>query len=214
MACGRSWLQSATRSPAGGAARGPPRRAARAAAALVDAAQQGLLDTAAALVLTTTCDQMRYAAAAWIRRERSPVFLMHVPRHLANAAVARQLYGEELRRLGSFLVGIAAASRPRGSAVCQDAGVRAHDQARWRPEPSPPPPRSAHLRSASLHRRSRCRPSSAWHLPSRGQPSVGARRWRGAGTHRRFAHLSPSDSAPRRQRLHSFGLNRRAHVSC
>ncbi len=59
--------------------------------------------SAAALVLTTTCDQMRYAAAAVEAAERIPIFLMHVPRTWQPPA-ARGLYGEELRRLGRFLV--------------------------------------------------------------------------------------------------------------
>ncbi len=56
-----------------------------------------------ALVLTTTCDQMRYAAALAESGGNYPVFLLNVPTMWQTAA-ARQLYREELRRLGRFLV--------------------------------------------------------------------------------------------------------------
>jgi benzoyl-CoA reductase/2-hydroxyglutaryl-CoA dehydratase subunit BcrC/BadD/HgdB len=92
------WLQP-ERSPAAtpGAARG----ACPYATAVVEAAARGL--GAAALVLTTVCDQMRYAAAAIERRSRQPVFLLCVPSTWQTPA-AKQLYLEELRRLGRFLV--------------------------------------------------------------------------------------------------------------
>ncbi|NUQ63883.1 MAG: 2-hydroxyacyl-CoA dehydratase [Pirellulales bacterium] len=63
---------------------------------------------AAALVLTTTCDQMRYAAAMVERGRSLPVFLMHVPATWQTSA-ARQLYRDELLRLGRFLVQIGGA---------------------------------------------------------------------------------------------------------
>jgi benzoyl-CoA reductase/2-hydroxyglutaryl-CoA dehydratase subunit BcrC/BadD/HgdB len=55
-----------------------------------------------ALVLTTTCDQMRYAAAVLETRAAGPVFLLNVPSTWQTAA-ARELYRDELRRLGRFL---------------------------------------------------------------------------------------------------------------
>ncbi len=116
------WLRPQTAASSGCGGR---RGVCPAAAALIDAAQQGdcpdcrptdakrpgakmglspSVDmSAAALVLTTTCDQMRYAAAAVEAMERIPIFLMHVPRTWQPPA-ARGLYGEELRRLGRFLV--------------------------------------------------------------------------------------------------------------
>jgi benzoyl-CoA reductase/2-hydroxyglutaryl-CoA dehydratase subunit BcrC/BadD/HgdB len=56
-----------------------------------------------ALVLTTACDQMRYAAAILEQRGGCPVFLLNVP-STWQTATARQLYLDELRRLGRFLV--------------------------------------------------------------------------------------------------------------
>ncbi len=93
------WLQP-ERSQAGGRG-GAVRGACAYAGAVVDAASRDL--NAAALVLTTVCDQMRYAAAVIDRHGRQPVFLFHVP-STWQTAVARQMYLEELRRLGRFLV--------------------------------------------------------------------------------------------------------------
>jgi benzoyl-CoA reductase/2-hydroxyglutaryl-CoA dehydratase subunit BcrC/BadD/HgdB len=92
------WLQP-ERAPAAG--RGAARGVCAYAGAVADAAVRGL--DAAALVLTTVCDQMRYAAAAIDRVGRQPVFLLDVPATW-QTAVARQMYLEELRRLGRFLV--------------------------------------------------------------------------------------------------------------
>jgi len=55
-----------------------------------------------ALVLTTACDQMRYAAAVLESQGRCPVFLLNVSSTWQTAAV-RQLYRDELQRLGRFL---------------------------------------------------------------------------------------------------------------
>jgi benzoyl-CoA reductase/2-hydroxyglutaryl-CoA dehydratase subunit BcrC/BadD/HgdB len=71
------------------------------AGALMDAAIRGI--DASALVLTTVCDQMRYVAALLENRSSCPVFLLNVPSMWQTAAV-RQLYLDELRRLGRFLV--------------------------------------------------------------------------------------------------------------
>jgi hypothetical protein len=71
------------------------------AGALIDAAIWEL--DASALVLTTVCDQMRYAAALLQSRGSRPVFLLNVPSTWQTAAV-QQLYLDELRRLGQFLV--------------------------------------------------------------------------------------------------------------
>jgi benzoyl-CoA reductase/2-hydroxyglutaryl-CoA dehydratase subunit BcrC/BadD/HgdB len=92
------WLQP-ERSLA--AAQGAVRGACPYAGAVVDATDRGL--GVAGLVLTTVCDQMRYAAAVIDRQGRQPVFLFNVPATWETAA-ARQLYLDELRRLGRFLV--------------------------------------------------------------------------------------------------------------
>jgi benzoyl-CoA reductase/2-hydroxyglutaryl-CoA dehydratase subunit BcrC/BadD/HgdB len=55
------------------------------------------------VVLTTACDQMRYVAAMLEQRGSRPVFLLNVPSTWQTPA-ARQLYLDELRRLGRFLV--------------------------------------------------------------------------------------------------------------
>ncbi len=84
-------------SPDGNLARG----ACPYAQATVAAAHAGL--DAAAIVLTTTCDQMRHAAALVEQAGGLPVFLMHVPATW-HAPAVRQLYRDELQRLGGFLV--------------------------------------------------------------------------------------------------------------
>jgi benzoyl-CoA reductase/2-hydroxyglutaryl-CoA dehydratase subunit BcrC/BadD/HgdB len=71
------------------------------AGAVVDTAANGT--TADAVVLTTVCDQMRYAAAQLEISTRRPVFLLNVPSTWQTPA-AGQLYLDELRRLGRFLV--------------------------------------------------------------------------------------------------------------
>lgn len=71
------------------------------AGAVVDAAVDGL--DAAGLVMTTICDQMRYAAAMIESASTFPLFLMNVPSTWQSDA-ARNLYREELARLGRFLV--------------------------------------------------------------------------------------------------------------
>jgi benzoyl-CoA reductase/2-hydroxyglutaryl-CoA dehydratase subunit BcrC/BadD/HgdB len=55
------------------------------------------------LVLATTCDQMRYVAAMLEQRGDRPIFLLNLPSTWQTPA-ARQLYLDELRRLGRFLV--------------------------------------------------------------------------------------------------------------
>jgi benzoyl-CoA reductase/2-hydroxyglutaryl-CoA dehydratase subunit BcrC/BadD/HgdB len=57
-----------------------------------------------ALVLTTTCDQMRYAAAM-LEQRGERVFLLNVPSTWQTPA-SRQLYLDEIRRLGRFLVSL------------------------------------------------------------------------------------------------------------
>jgi benzoyl-CoA reductase/2-hydroxyglutaryl-CoA dehydratase subunit BcrC/BadD/HgdB len=57
---------------------------------------------AEALVMTTTCDQLRYAAAYLHENGTRPVFLFNVPSTWQHAQV-RQLYRQELIRLGRFL---------------------------------------------------------------------------------------------------------------
>jgi benzoyl-CoA reductase/2-hydroxyglutaryl-CoA dehydratase subunit BcrC/BadD/HgdB len=81
---------------------------------------------AAALVLTTTCDQIRYAAALLQHWDSLPVFLMHVPRTWQDAAV-RAFYGEELARLGRFLVACGGTA-PTDEVLCET--VLRYDRAR------------------------------------------------------------------------------------
>jgi benzoyl-CoA reductase/2-hydroxyglutaryl-CoA dehydratase subunit BcrC/BadD/HgdB len=70
---------------------------------VLDAALQSPSPDVAALVLATVCDQMRYVAAMAEVRGVGPMFLMNVPSTWQTPA-ARQLYRDELRRLGRFLV--------------------------------------------------------------------------------------------------------------
>jgi len=71
---------------------------------------QALSDTeASAVVLTTTCDQMRHAEALLTRNSDRPVFLLNVPSTWETDA-AKQLYLDELRRLGRFLVQLGGAA--------------------------------------------------------------------------------------------------------
>lgn len=59
--------------------------------------------TPGALVLTTVCDQMRYASAYLDTSSDVPTFLLNVP-STWQTPQTRQLYREELERLGRFLV--------------------------------------------------------------------------------------------------------------
>jgi benzoyl-CoA reductase/2-hydroxyglutaryl-CoA dehydratase subunit BcrC/BadD/HgdB len=56
---------------------------------------------AAAIVVTTMCDQMRRAAEVISRGSATPVFLMNVPH--TQTPSARELYRQEIERLGTFL---------------------------------------------------------------------------------------------------------------
>lgn len=67
---------------------------------LADASPLAKLD---GVVLTTICDQTRYAAAVLEQRGRARVFLLNVPSTWQSASV-RQVYHDELCRLGDFLV--------------------------------------------------------------------------------------------------------------
>jgi len=60
-------------------------------------------DRAGAVVMTTVCDQMRRAFDIVARRCELPAFLMNVPNTWQTPA-AQQLYVDELRRLGRFLI--------------------------------------------------------------------------------------------------------------
>jgi len=60
-------------------------------------------DRAGAVVVTTVCDQMRRAFDIVTRRCELPAFLMNVPNTWQSPA-AQQLYTDELRRLGRFLI--------------------------------------------------------------------------------------------------------------
>jgi benzoyl-CoA reductase/2-hydroxyglutaryl-CoA dehydratase subunit BcrC/BadD/HgdB len=71
------------------------------AGAIINAALSGI--DASALVLTTICDQMRYAAAVIESRSDCPIFLFNVP-STWQTAEARNLYTDELKRFGRFLV--------------------------------------------------------------------------------------------------------------
>ena len=94
------------------------------AAACIDAVR-GVEDFSA-LVLTTTCDQMRYAAAVLERDNHLPLFLMNVPSTWQTAA-ARQLYRDEVERLGRFLVRLGGRD-PSGGDLA--AAMLRYDQAR------------------------------------------------------------------------------------
>ena len=71
------------------------------AGALVGSALRGA--TPETLVLTTVCDQMRYASAYLDTAGDLPSFLFNVPSTWQTPG-SRQLYREELERLGRFLV--------------------------------------------------------------------------------------------------------------
>ncbi|UCE49031.1 MAG: 2-hydroxyacyl-CoA dehydratase [Phycisphaerales bacterium] len=68
----------------------------------------------AAVVVTTVCDQMRRAFDIISRNCELPSFLMNAPNTWQNAA-AQELYMDELRRLGRFLI------RQGGKAPSNDA---------------------------------------------------------------------------------------------
>lgn len=81
---------------------------------------------AGAVVMTTVCDQMRRAFDIVTRRCEVPAFLMNVPNTWQSTA-AQELYTDELRRLGRFLV------RQGGKSPSNDALVAImlrHDIAR------------------------------------------------------------------------------------
>ncbi len=80
------------------------------AAGFVQAAGDG----ADAIIVTTTCDQMRRASETIERPGR--VFLMNVPALWANPA-SRQLYRQELLRLGRFLIGRGGCSPDHGTLI-------------------------------------------------------------------------------------------------
>ncbi len=96
-----SWLRlrSAEDRPVTGAGRG----VCPFAGAVVDAVLSGA--PAAGVVVTTACDQMRYAGALLERFGKVPVFVMNLPSTWQTAAV-RELYLDELRRMGRFFVGL------------------------------------------------------------------------------------------------------------
>jgi benzoyl-CoA reductase/2-hydroxyglutaryl-CoA dehydratase subunit BcrC/BadD/HgdB len=75
------------------------------AGALLDAALTATRPDVFAFVLTTTCDQMRYVAVTLQQRGGPPTFLLNVP-STWQTPTARQLYRDDLRRLGRFLVGL------------------------------------------------------------------------------------------------------------
>ena len=60
-------------------------------------------EQAAGVVVTTACDQMRRAFDIISRKCESPAFLMNVPNTWQNPA-AQEMYMDELRRLGRFLI--------------------------------------------------------------------------------------------------------------
>jgi benzoyl-CoA reductase/2-hydroxyglutaryl-CoA dehydratase subunit BcrC/BadD/HgdB len=60
---------------------------------------------AAAIVLALTCDQMRRAFEILSENARVPCFLLNIPATWQSAQ-ARQLYRDELQRLGKFLVSL------------------------------------------------------------------------------------------------------------
>jgi len=66
-----------------------------------------------AVVLTTVCDQMRRAYDIISLKSKVPVFLMDVPHTWQNES-AKNLYLDELKRLGKFLVGLGGKSPSDG----------------------------------------------------------------------------------------------------
>ena len=81
-----------------------------------------------AVVMTTVCDQMRRASELTGRSWDLPVFLMHVPSTWQTAG-AHEVYMNELKRLGRFLVrlGGAAPSPDELADVMGDYGARRWD---------------------------------------------------------------------------------------
>ncbi len=73
------------------------------AGALIENAMSGT--TPGALVLTTICDQMRYASAYLTTSSAIPIFLCNIP-STWQSGQSRQLYRDELKRLGRYLVQI------------------------------------------------------------------------------------------------------------
>ena len=94
------------------------------AGAVIDGVLSGI--EADAIVLTTICDQMRYAAAVLQSRHACPIFLMNVP-STWQTAPARNLYLDELMRLGRFLVQMGGSSP---SAADLSEIMMAYDRAR------------------------------------------------------------------------------------
>ena len=78
---------------------------------------------AEAIVLTTICDQMRYAAAYVHESGEVPVFLFNVPSTWQSPEV-RQLYREELCRLGRFLESLGGCRAFAGVLAAHDAALR------------------------------------------------------------------------------------------
>jgi benzoyl-CoA reductase/2-hydroxyglutaryl-CoA dehydratase subunit BcrC/BadD/HgdB len=71
---------------------------------------------AVAIVATTLCDQMRRASELISTHTDRPVYLMNVP-HTWMSSNARDLYLDEIRRLGAFLVRLGGVSPSRGTLV-------------------------------------------------------------------------------------------------
>ncbi len=72
----------------------------------------------AAVIVTTVCDQMRRAFDIITRKCGLPSFLMNVPNTWENAA-SQELYADEIKRLGRFLVrhGASGPSRDRLASI-------------------------------------------------------------------------------------------------
>ena len=79
-----------------------------------------------AAILTTLCDQMRRAGELLAAETSLPVFLLNVPSTWQTAA-SRELYAEELRRLGRFLVRLGGRAPGDGELTRQ---MRRYDAAR------------------------------------------------------------------------------------
>jgi len=96
---------------------------------------QAASDRADAIVLTTTCDQMRRVGETIDGAER--IFLMNVPALWANPA-SRQLYRQELLRLGRFLISRGGQEPDRDTLITV---MIEHDRRRpaGRIEPTAPP---------------------------------------------------------------------------
>lgn len=77
-----------------------------------------------AFVMAATCDQMRRSMEL-VDEARFPIFLLHVPRTVGDAAVA--LYAAELKRLSLFLMA-SGGSAPTANAIQRSVASHGHEE--------------------------------------------------------------------------------------